>query len=850
MKPITKFVVAPSLPKNIALLKELAYNYWWCWNADAKELFARVDRRKWDDVHHNPVALLQNMSQPQLEDLSQQRDFVHFLDHVYAQFRAYMDDQPWYGSSENSSEGTIAYFSAEFGIHESFPNYSGGLGVLAGDHLKSSSDLGVPLVGIGLLYQKGYFRQYLAQDGMQQEMFVYNDFYSMPLTLMKNERGEPLVIDVDLPKGKAYAQIWKVQVGRVPLYMMDTNTELNTVQEYRDITAQLYGGNQETRIQQEIILGIGGVRALKALGITPKVCHLNEGHAAFAALERTRNLMTELGMPFHQAMEITRAGTIFTTHTPVPAGNEIFPIDLLQPYFSGYSSQLGISGEEFLALGRVDTSNQSEGFSMTVLGLKTTNYRNGVSKLHGDVTQVMWHGLWKNFPEDEVPITTITNGIHTHTWVARELAELYDRYLTPEWRNDTDNPEIWKEVDDIPSEALWRAHQRRRETLVSFVRKHLVRKHKSLLTPQQLNTVNDYLDPDILTIGFARRFATYKRADLLFSDMDRLRRLVLNPQRPVQIIIAGKSHPKDIPGKETIRRIIQRVREYGLDRNIIFLEDYDMGVARHMVKGCDIWLNNPRRPYEASGTSGMKAAVNGCIHVSVLDGWWDEAYNGRNGFAIGLGEELPNPDEQDAVDAGTLYNLLERVITPLFYDRGPNRVPEQWVTYMKECIKSNAGQFSTMRMVRDYARRFYMPAMKGYSNMLSDHGEKARQIQQWKQHVVSAWNGVRVQNLEVSGGDNAEVGSEIFVRARVELGVLRPEDIRVQAYMGNVTSVGEILKGSSSPLKLIHSDGVHIFEGSISCADSGYKGCTVRIVPSHPLMANDADLYLCTWAGQ
>jgi starch phosphorylase len=849
VKPVAKFVVSPAMPENIALLKELAYNYWWCWNADAKELFARVDKRTWDDVHHNPVALLHNLSQQQLQELSQQRDFVHFLNHVYSQFRAYMDDKPWYGQNENSSEGQIAYFSAEFGIHESFPNYSGGLGVLAGDHLKSASDLGVPLVGIGLLYRKGYFRQYLAQDGMQQEMYIYNDFYSLPLTQMMDNHGNPLMIDIDMPKGKAYAQIWKVQVGRVPLYMLDTNVEQNrAIPEYYDITDQLYGGNQETRIQQEMILGIGGIRALKALGITPKVCHLNEGHAAFAALERTRNLMNDLQMPFAPAMEITRAGTIFTTHTPVPAGNEIFPIDLLEPYFSAYAQTLGISGNDFLALGRVDETNTTDGFSMTVLGLKTTNYRNGVSKLHGDVTQVMWHGLWKNFPQDEVPITTITNGIHTHTWVAREIADLYDRYLTPEWRNDTDNLEIWKEVDDIPSEALWRAHQRRRETLVSFVRKHLIRKHKSLLTPQQLNTVNDYLDPDILTIGFARRFATYKRADLLFSDMERLKRLITNPDRPVQMIIAGKSHPKDIPGKETIRRIIQRVREYGLDRHIIFLEDYDMGVARHMVKGCDIWLNNPRRPYEASGTSGMKAAVNGCIHVSVLDGWWDEAYNGKNGFAIGLGEELPNPDEQDAVDAGTLYNLLERVITPLFYDRGANRVPEQWVTYMKECIKSNAGQFSTMRMVRDYSRRFYMPAMKGFTAMLQNNAEKARQIEQWKNGVKNTWKDVRVRNIHVDGGHNAEVGRELFVRAEVDLGSLRPEDVNVQAFVGNITSTGEILQGMSSPLRLVHSNGAHVFEGHIACKESGYKGCTVRVVPSHPLMANDADLYLCTWA--
>ncbi len=850
MKPVHSFIVTSHLPKKIEKLKELAYNYWWCWSSEAKELYVRINRKLWEESAHNPVLLLNKLSQNQLEELSEQTDFISYLDFIYDKFKKYMESQSWYDSLGYNSKGIIAYFSMEYGINESFPNYSGGLGVLSGDHLKSASDLGLPLIGVGLLYQQGYFRQHLTQSGWQNELYIFNDFYSMPLILMKDKEGEPLIIDVDLPQGKAFAQIWKMQIGKVPLYLLDTNIEENGIIEYRDITDQLYGGTRETRIEQEIVLGIGGARALKALGIEPTVYHINEGHATFALLERTKQYMDKYNIDFHSAKQITKSTSIFTTHTPVPAGNETFKTDRIEAYMQNYYKSLGIKKEEFYFLGQVGDYNPNESFSMTILGLRLTGYHNGVSKLHGNVSRNMWHDLWKCFPVDEVPISYITNGVHTMTWVAREFADLYDRYLSPRWRTETDNQDIWNKIEAIPSEELWREKQRRRVRLVLFAREYLIKRQKSFLTPEQISKINEYLDPDALTIGFARRFATYKRATLLFTDMERLAEILKKYDKPVQIIIAGKAHPHDTQGKEVIQSIIYKVREHGLERHVVFLEDYDMIISRFMVKGCDLWLNTPVRPMEASGTSGMKASLNGTLNLSILDGWFDEAYNGTNGFAIGHGEEYSNTDEQNIIESSSLYDLLEQVIIPMFYERSNiGRIPDKWVSYMKSCIKTIGWKFSTTRMLKEYANNFYIPALKSYKTLTSNNASNASGLNEWKNSIRSHWADVEIIDVSTEEDPEYFVGKSIHVSARVHLGKLTPKDVVVQVYHGSVDHEGELINSSYNDLKLVKSeDFIHHYEGDYICNDTGKQGFTIRVLPTHPLLVNSADMHLCAWA--
>ncbi|MBM2814925.1 MAG: alpha-glucan phosphorylase [Ignavibacteria bacterium] len=848
MKPVHSFVVTAHLPEKIEHLKELAYNYWWCWDADARDLFQRIDRKLWEEVNHNPVLLINKLTQEKLEELSQQSDFTNYLGIVHDKLNTYLSSKGWFSTVEESPDGKIAYFSPEYGINESFPIYSGGLGVLSGDHLKSSSDLGVPLIGVGLLYQQGYFRQHLAQNGWQNELYLYNDFYSMPLTMVRTKGGEPLIVDVDLPKAKAYAQVWRLNVGKIPLYLLDTNISMNKLDEYRDITDQLYGGTRDTRIQQEIILGIGGMRALKAMDIVPDVVHINEGHAAFSLLERTKIFMEKYNCDFISANQITKSSSVFTTHTPVPAGNEVFKLELIEKYFEKYYKSLKVDNEYFISLGQVDGYDPKEEFSMTILGLKLTGYCNGVSKLHGKVARKMWHHIWKCFPDEEVPIHHITNGIHNLTWIARDFADLYDRYLTPLWRTETDNPEVWKNIDIIPNEELWREKQRRRTRLVLFAREHLKRRQKDFLLPDEVNKINDFLDPDALTIGFARRFATYKRALLLFNDMPRLVSIFKSAAQPVQMLVAGKAHPHDIQGKEVIQGIINRVREFGLERHIVFLEDYDLVIARLMVKGCDVWLNNPIRPQEASGTSGMKAAINGTLNLSILDGWWEEAFNSANGFAIGEGEMYANHEEQNIIESQSIYNLLENVIKPMFYNR-PSRVPNKWVNYMKNCIKTISPQFSTARMIKEYSTRFYIPAMHNYRELSGHNAKRAAELKNWKDKVRAEWEKVEIIDTSTKQNGEALLGKPIDVSTVVSLGKLTPEDVIVQVYYGTVDPYNELKDTKSENLELVKSEGLyHYYEGSYICPDTGMQGFTIRILPNHSLMVDPAELYLCAWA--
>jgi len=850
MKPVTTYIVSASLPERIIVLKELAYNFWWSWNYNAQELFERIDPDLWEEVNHNPVILLNKISSERMQELSNQIDFISSLDTVYADFRKYMESSTWYSEQYANNSNYIAYFCLEYGINESFPNYSGGLGILAGDHLKSASDLGVPIIAVGLLYQMGYFRQHITQGGWQNESYYENDFYSMAMVLMRKPNGDPMLISVQLPNGNCYAQIWKLQVGRVTLYLLDTNvTENNTYTEYRDITDQLYGGTTETRIQQEILLGIGGIRALRELGINPTIIHINEGHAAFATLECARFIMQDYDLDFRSAGELAHAGMVFTTHTPVPAGNEVFPAALVEKYFQNYWQKLGLSREEFLRLGNADNTAILDSFSMTILALRLSSFRNGVSKLHGDVARSMWKSLWKDFPENDIPIGSITNGIHSLSWAAEGLAELYDRYLSPRWRTDTHDNHVWNRVDAIPNEELWRVHNRYRERLVLFARNYLLKKQRSMFSASDISQVHSYLNPDALTIGFARRFATYKRATLLFSDMARLKKILLDEDRPVQMIIAGKAHPHDTAGKEMIQKIIHDVRAFGLDKHVIFLEDYSIAVARRLVKGCDVWLNTPRRPHEASGTSGMKAALNGCLHASILDGWWAEAYNGENGFSIGTGEEYADTKDMDIIESATLYELLEQAIIPEFYERS-NKVPVKWVSRMKSAIKTCAGVFSTHRMVRDYTQKYYVPALQRATELRSNNAEKAVALRDWKYAIRSSWNNVAVAEVYIHGSESATVGSQVHVYAKVLLGNIQPKDVVVEAYHGHINADGLIINGQASSLDLQQTldGGYYEYRGSYICDEGGKQGCTVRITPTHPHIYDNADMRLCTWA--
>lgn len=723
--------------------------------------------------------------------------------------------------------------------------YSGGLGVLAGDHLKSASDLGIPLIGVGLLYQEGYFRQYLTENGWQNEQYHSMDFHALPVTRVLDVAGNPISISVDLPLGRCYAGIWKTQVGRVSLYLLDTNVPENINPVLRDVTDRLYGGSTDTRIMQEMMLGIGGMRALAAMGITPDICHINEGHAAFSMLERTRTFMSGFSVSFAEAWKLTQASTVFTTHTPVPAGNEVFEASLLESYFHAYASELGLSWDQFLALGRGNGSNADK-FSMTILGIKGSTFRNGVSALHGEVARQMWQHVWPTFPVQEIPIQGLVNGVHTQTWVSAELSSIYDTFLGSKWRERPWEEDSWRDVESIPDKVLWSARQHRRERLVLGTRQHILTNHHASLTQKQALTINACLQPEALTIGFARRFATYKRADLLTRDMDRLSNIIKNTDRPVQFILAGKAHPRDVQGKELIQRVHQVIREHNLENSIVFLEDYEMDIARLLVRGCDVWLNTPRRPHEASGTSGMKAALNGGLHCSILDGWWSEAYNGRNGWAIGRGEIL-DEEEQDSVDSATFYDTLEHDIVPRFYNR-TNGIPLAWVAMMKNSIQTNAWRFAAERMVAEYNARAYHPTCLRAASFLEHNAALARDLVAFENRVQTSWTDVSIMEAVSLTECQSHVGDPVRVRARVHLGQFSTNELRVELVVGPVGGKNGIRPESIVTMtpEAVENQ-IAVYSGEAICRTSGFHGFTVRITPSHAGYASAADGGIMTY---
>ncbi|MBZ5687254.1 MAG: alpha-glucan family phosphorylase [Acidobacteriia bacterium] len=851
MKPIATFKVRPSLPEALQPLLRIAYNLRWSWDAGAVQLFLRLDRDLWETTGHNPVLLLGSVDQSVLEAAARDDSFLAHLQGVVAKLDAYSSGEgTWYRREHKQDGMTVAYFSAEFGLTECLSIFAGGLGVLAGDHLKAASDLGLPLVGVGLAYQQGYFRQYLNAAGWQQEAFEDNDFHTLPIQLVPGVK-----IEVELPEGPVAAQVWSVDVGRLKLYLLDTNIPQNKP-EYRKITHHLYGGGLEMRIQQEILLGVGGYRALEALGLHPTVYHMNEGHSAFLGVERIQRLMESKGLSFREARLLASASLVFTSHTPVAAGHDYFPPALMDRYFSAVIRRLGINRSEFLALGRKNPGNEAEDFCMTVLALRLASFSNGVSQLHGSVTRRMWNEIWKGVPESEVPIGHVTNGVHFRSWVSFEMNQLYDRYLGPKWREEPADHALWQRVEAIPAAELWRTHERRRERLVAYARQRLRAQLVSRGAAQSaLDEADEVLNPDALTIGFGRRFAAYKRANLLIRDPERLARLLNHPQRPVQIIFAGKAHPQDSGGKQLIQNIVNLAGRPEFRRKIVFLENYDMAIARYMVQGSDVWLNTPLRPMEASGTSGMKAQANGVINVSTLDGWWDEAWRFRGdnggdvGWAIGHGENYEDLAHQDQVEADALYELLERQIVPMFYERRSDGMPPKWIGLMKTSIAKLCPEFNMHRMVKQYAEAYYKVTHTRYLTLNGEDSARVRRLSNWLAKVDAAWPALRLDPVP-NAVSEIRLGDQIQLSARVTLNDLTPEDVLVQVVAGSIDAAGAIMNPVTISMQPSGRDGsAEVFQAALRpSTKTGLHGYSIRILPKHPDLISAVLPGLITWA--
>ncbi|CAO5172386.1 Glycogen phosphorylase [Frankia sp. AiPs1] len=848
MRALRRFTVRAQLPEQLAPLGELVLNLRWSWHPETLDLFESVDPELWRATKGDPVRLLGEVDHDRLVALAADRRFVRRLTDINDDLQDYLSTDLWY-QRQNLADtpAAIAYFSPEFGITEVLPQYSGGLGILAGDHLKTASDLGVPIVGVGLLYRAGYFVQSLSRDGWQQERYPGIDPHGLPLTQLTDAGGRPVKVAVGLPEGRTlHAQIWKAQVGRVPLLLLDSDVEDNQPAE-RGVTDRLYGGGTDHRLLQEMLLGIGGVRALRAYATVtgtpaPEVYHTNEGHAGFLGLERIREL-TETGLSFDEALEAARAGTLFTTHTPVPAGIDRFPRDLVARHFGGDNSWPGVPVERILDLGVEADPNV---FNMAHMGLRLAQRSNGVSKLHGIVSREMFAGLWPGFDAAEVPIGSVTNGVHAPTWVSRTVLELADRELGPGLlADDAAGFGAFATLDD---EVIWTARRALRERLVAEVRRRL---RASWLergaAPGELDWIESVFDPDVLTIGFARRVPSYKRLTLMLRDRDRLRRLLLHPERPVQMVIAGKAHPADDGGKQLVQQIVQFADDPAVRARIVFLPDYDIGMARFLYSGSDVWLNNPLRPLEACGTSGMKAALNGCLNLSIRDGWWDELYDGQNGWAIPTADGVEDPDRRDDIESVALYDLLENTVATRFYDRETaGSPPRRWTAMVKHTLSTLGPQVLASRMVQEYVERYYVPAGVSARTVAADGLAGARDLSAWKARVRAAWPGVRVLNVDSAGlGDTPQVGQSLVVRATIDLGGLGPDDVDVIASYGRVDLADRIAAPGALSLSHVEDgDGSHRYEGVIELGRTGPFGYTVRVLPRHPLAASVAELGL------
>jgi len=851
MPTFQTYNVTPILPATLERLREMSFNLWWTWEPSARRLFRHLDPELWDRTNHNPIRMLQLSRQSRLEELSQDKNFLRELKQVFEEFEKYLGRHDTYGKTGAGSgiKNPIAYFSAEFGFHESIPNYSGGLGILASDHCKSASDLDLNFVAIGLLYRHGYFRQQIDKEGIQGAINLNQNFYHLPIREVR--RGDTkLLISVPILDREVFARLWELRVGRVNVYLLDTDIPENTAED-RLITAELYGGDLEMRMRQEVMLGIGGVKALTALGIQPDVFHMNEGHSAFLALERIRLNVVEKKLDFYSALQVVAAANVFTTHTPVPAGQDSFSREMMLKYFGKFAKELNIPFDELFSFGQTRL-NPNDPLSMTILALRLSRHANGVSKLHGEVTRSLWKDVWSGVPVHEVPITSITNGVHTKTWMAPEFAALYRKHLGA-WEEHLTEPEFWRGVIDIPDAQLWETHQKLKRRLIDFVRdRERQRRERMGESPEFIRKVNRILDPETLTIGFARRFATYKRGTLLFSDKERLKRLVNDTTRPVQFIFAGKAHPRDEAGKALIQEVYKFSREPGLENRVVFLEDYDSYIARRLVQGVDLWLNHPLRPLEASGTSGMKSAPNGGINLSVLDGWWREGYNGSNGWAIGAEIDNGTTEFQNEVDASSLYQLLENQIVPLYYAKPDGKLPLAWLQLMRESIRSVTPVFNTQRMVKEYTEQLYIPAAQAHENFSRDACGAATQLSQWKTQIRKDWSEVKISDVQAGNKDrqNILVGESLQISARVRLGAVDPRHVRVEAYHGEIDD-GDIRNPTATVLNQsskADGDGNYIYQGSVPATESGTYGFSVRVVPTHPCLMQAHELRLITWS--
>ena len=847
---ITAFEVVPSLPPPLQPLLSIANNIWWSWHPEAVRLFIRIDRDLWEKSNHNPVLLLGRCSQSRLEEIAVDEGFLTSMQRVVHNLGRHLKRSPWLSQQgRDPGDACVAYFCAEFGLAECMQIYSGGLGCLAGDHLKSASELGLPLVGVGLLYRHGYFQQYLNADGWQQEFYSDLDFTNLPVTPVLDPGGRQVMASVAMPGRELHIAVWKLRVGRNDLYLLDTNLPENQDAD-RAITGHLYGGDMDMRIRQEIVLGIGGVRALQAVGIRPDICHMNEGHSAFLSLERIRLLIKEHDLSFDEARQQASASHVFTTHTPVPAGIDRFPPELVQRYFKEYHAQLRLDMEGMLALGRENVYARNEFFSMAVLAIRTAQWCNGVSALHGEISRGMWQNIWPGVPKPEIPIIHITNGVHARSWMSADLIDLLDGYIGSRWLDNPSDQSVWALINEVPAEELWRIHDGCRRGLIIWARRQLRRQlERRGGDATQVAAAADALDPGALTVGFARRFATYKRGNLILHDRDRLRAMLADQQRPLQFIIAGKAHPADASGKELIRQLVHFARETETHRRVIFIENYDINVARYLVQGCDVWLNTPRRGMEASGTSGMKAALNGVLNCSVLDGWWDEAYTPEVGFAIGRGEAYTDIDVQDDIESQSLYDLLEKQIIPLFYDRDERGIPQGWVTRMKQCIATLAPQYNTNRMVRQYTEKLYLPAL-GRARALAANGlARSVELTREKERLRGAWGQLRIETIQTEAGKPLGVGDHLEMHVVAFLGGLAPHEVRVQVYFGELDNDDRIRH--EQVVDMSHADdlggGRHRFDGSLVTSHSGRHGFAIRIVPGGEMFEGVVEPGLIFW---
>ncbi|MCC7371642.1 MAG: alpha-glucan family phosphorylase [Chloroflexi bacterium] len=847
IRPSRVFTVVPTIPPALAVLKDLAYNLRWTWDHQTADLFRRLDPARWEATNHNPVLLLRTTDQVRLNEAARDPAYRRELAGAAAELAAYMDGD----GADVAAKPRVAYFSAEFGLSECLPIYSGGLGVLSGDHLKSASDLNLNLTAISLYYRHGYFVQRLRPDGWQEEQYVDNDPATLPVTPALGPDGEQIRLELGFPGRDLHVLVWQVQVGRITLYLLDTDLEENQPAD-RAITGRLYGGDRDMRIRQELLLGIGGLRVLDIIGKRPEVCHLNEGHSAFLTLERIRQLMNEQGLSFDEARAVAAAGMVFTTHTPVAAGHDAFEPGTIDYYLGDYYRELGLSRSEFMALGRLHPQDESEPFSMTILALRLTARSNGVSILHGDLSRRLWGGVWPGLAEEEVPTGSITNGVHLRTWLAPEFTDLYENMQMPAvWTGALESSPRVKAVDEIPARDLWDRHERLRDELVHFVRARLASQlARQNAGPAEVARAVEALNGKTLTIGFARRFAEYKRAALLLRDPDRLIRLVTDPKRPVQFVFGGKAHPHDNGGKELLRQLFEISKREELRGRIVVLEEYDIGVARRMVQGVDVWLNTPRRPLEASGTSGMKATANGAIHVGTLDGWWDEAYRAGLGWAIGDRRHYDDPNFQDHLESNSLYDLLERELVPTFYDRDANDLPQGWIAKMRASMGGLTPIFNTDRMVSEYLNQYYAPAAEDFRTLSADGFAPTREVAAWVARVREEWPNVTVVDVQGLSGAVA-AGTTLDVVAEVALGGLKPDEVEVHLATGLLDSEG-VLSGPRLTVldrRGAGPDDTYRFGiESVSVERSGRHGFAVRVVPRHPSLPIPFPLGLVRWS--